>query len=664
MSSDLAPELTPAVDRSSEARRPSVLEHRGTAAVATGLALAAATYALVNLVGGPLGVLVFVALLVLVPTSPVLPTRLALNIALFFGWTPLLWWVSWPVPVNHGAAVLAVAAGVTAAVSVRRSGFAVPRSLMPSVRAADLLLPLAVVASALAVRPWLFVRDAQHALAALLPGADNWAHFGMFMAMRVSGATPLASPNGPDGSAWAFGNYPRGFHGLVASLSEIGAPGLQPGGTAVTVYAHSVGAVIVLAVVLVTATVLSLPGLRDRPWVCLPLLALTWTALLWEPGQKVIANGFANFWLADVAVGVALLLALKDRRPSATVAFAVVGLIVLVSHAWTPLAVLAAPAGLLLLRPCVGRGRRALTGATTLAVVGFGVLASASVLLVLVGRVPVGVLVEVAGGIDGTSPLPTFLLIVAAFVLTLGLPRFLAAGGDGSATGTDVGPGIAARARWLVLTPALAVLMLSALLVAQLHSIGTTSYYFLKLFMGTELVLAVVVPALVALLVVGLVKPVGRRGLALSVVLTTLATMAFGVVRPGDALLFSTTNDGTASIEAPYTSTEMARGILAAVGSSDTTRSLVQDYVPLGPGNAAQMFYPDAWFHAITGSTTDDVMERFDPLRHKALSIGEAAPLMRDMVSRSPSVTFVVAPDQVDAVRAAVPDASVESWAR
>ena len=40
---------------------------------------------------------------------------------------------------------------------------------------------------------------------------------------------------------------------------------------------------------------------------------MTWTGLLWEPGQKVLANGFAPFWLAAVAAGCALLAVAEIR---------------------------------------------------------------------------------------------------------------------------------------------------------------------------------------------------------------------------------------------------------------------------------------------------------------------------------------------------------------
>ena len=72
---------------------------------------------------------------------------------------------------------------------------------------------------------------------------------------------------------------------------------------------------VVLGVLLVTASLLSLRGLRERPMVTFPAVVLMCTALLWEPGQKVFADGFASFWLGAVAAGAALLIAVASPGP-------------------------------------------------------------------------------------------------------------------------------------------------------------------------------------------------------------------------------------------------------------------------------------------------------------------------------------------------------------
>ena len=154
----------------------------------------------------------------------------------------------------------------------------------------------------------------------------------------------------PDGSRWGFNNYPKGFHALTATVSEVTFPRMQADADALVTYAHSVGVVVVLGLVMVTAAILCLPRLRDRPAIAVPVVTLCWTALLWEPGQKVLANGFASFWLATVAAACALLLGLREHRGSVVVQVAAVGgLLICVAHTWTPLALIAAPAALAVL---------------------------------------------------------------------------------------------------------------------------------------------------------------------------------------------------------------------------------------------------------------------------------------------------------------------------
>jgi hypothetical protein len=605
---------------------------------------------------GALAGLLFVALLVLVPTHRALSPRLACNLALFVGWTPVLWWVDWPVAVNHGAAVLAVGVGVLVSKGRRASTRA---KLMPDATRADLLLPLSAVVSGLAVSPWLLVRTPQAALSHLLPGADNWAHFDMFMNLRAYGATSLAMGATPDWSGWAYGTYPQGFHAVVATLSELSNAGLTPGPEGVLVYARTVAVLVVLGTVLVTASVLSLPGVPSRPLVALPLLSLTWTGMVWEPGQKVLADGFANFWLATVAVAVAVLIAVTiERRSHLWSVAAVAGLLLLTCHSWTPLVILALPAVVLVCRRVVGverwRGRRA-AGVLLIAVL--ALTGAAVAVLTLFRTVSVHFLVTVGGGFDGASPLPTFLLTIAACLLPPALSRRLqVAPTDGTLTTAD--RDLSRRVRALLLTPGVGVVVLALLLVAQMRQIGTTSYYFLKMFMGFELVLMVMVPGLVAMLLASVMPRSRSRSVAtaVAVVAALAATQAFGVLGPGRALLFSHTDDGTAAISAPYSRAAMAAGILAAVSATRPSDSFDEEYLPLGRGNALQSFYPDVWFHAMNASATADALERLAALRVPIAGPRQAAPIARRLLVDNPRLRLLVPPAEVDGLRAALDD--------
>ncbi len=337
-----------------------------------------------------------------------------------------------------------------------------------------------------------------------------------------------------------------------------------------------------------TATVLGLRGARGRPLVLLPALVLMWTALLWEPGQKVFANGFTAFWLGAVAAGVALLIAVSSTRPTLPDVAAVAGLLLLVSHCWLPLVVLAAPAAVLVFVPLFGVpwSRRATVAVLLLVAGGLGAMKAA---LVLIETVPLGVLVSADGGYDAPALLPVLMLVLAGSWALLIL-------GSKSSPGSEAVSLRPGQARLLLITPVAGVIMLSALFVVQVRSTGTTAYYFVKLLLGYELILAVVVPALVAGLAVALLPPRKRKlpGILGSVAMSLGALAAFGVITPSQASLFNEDASGTASIAPPYSRAGMADGILAAARANDPSTGFRTVYVALGSASAAELFYPDS----------------------------------------------------------------------
>ena len=523
------------------------------------LVVAVSAYALVvsGVLPEPVSLILVAGLLVTVPSARRLAPRLAVNVALLAGWVPLLWWVDWPMPVNHGAAVIAVvAASLTAYVLASSTPRRRLASLVPRLGVADALLPLGVAVAAAATHPLTFASTPLKALTVLVPGADNWAHFNMFSTMRAHG--PMTGSAGPNGETWAFAEYPKGFHGLVATLSEVTFPDMTTGPQSLVAYAHTVGVVVALGILLITAVVLSLPGLGSRPELAGPAVVVTWTALLWEPGQKVLANGFASFWLGCVAGGSALLLGLvttgQVRQPVRVLAVA--GLLVCVFLHLDAPGIIAAPAAVaVLVRQSRGaelRHRRL----WTVAVLVVGAAAVAKVLTVLFGVVPV-----VPGGrgerLRRHVPLADADLAAPARLRAAELP--------------DVGPDPDRRAldratdrrlRWLTLAPVLGVLSLTALLVLQLRVLGTTSYYFLKYLVGFELILACVTPAVCALLLATVTAAPRRRGLTTvaAALAVALATQAFGNLSAGQALLLSDTDDGTAAVRSPYSRDGDGRG--------------------------------------------------------------------------------------------------------
>jgi hypothetical protein len=625
-----------------------------------GLLTAVATYALLatGTLPGAVPLTLAGVLLAAVPTAPDLSRRLAVNGSVLVGWSPVLWWVRWPVAVDHGALVVALAAGGLAALLTAsdRPGRAA-RGLAPRVHAVDTLLLAAGALALTCTARWAFAGSPRQALAALLPGADNYAHFHMFSTLRAYGATTRAIGDAGDGSGWGFDEYPQGFHALAATLSELMHPALRTGPDALLAYTQVVSVAVVLGLVVLTAAVVSLPGLRQRPLVTLPAVVLTWAAFLWEPGQDLLADGFANFWLAAAAVATALLLALAPRRPLALPeVVAVAGLMVAVAHAWAPLLVLAGPAVLALFHPLRATlGERSLrprlgVAVAVLAVAALGVLKA---LVALFVDVDVKTVVTAFGGIHGTNPAPAFLLLLVGGYACLVAPTVVA-----RRPGAHADPTLARRVRLLGLMPLAGLALGGVLFAAQLRTVGTSSYYFLKFFMGFELVLAAFVPAVLAVLVSSAAprpsRPVLRVGLAL--VATLLATQAFGRFPSHPVPLFDADRDGTASVGAPFSAERIADGIIAAADGSDPAASFRRDYLAIGPDRAAQAFYTDGWYHGVLASLSADTKVRLDVLRVRVDDVEEAAPVARRLLEEHPDVVLVVDPRYVDPLRGLLGD--------
>ena len=600
------------------------------------------------------------------PTAADLAHRIAVNVAVLIGLTPVLWWVPWPVRFNHGALLLALAAGwVTGALvaDVRDRG-GVPRSRL-LLHPTHLLIPLGGLAAALAThRMW--ASRPREALLALLPGGDNWTHFNMFSTIERLGAVPGVRATAPDGSSWAFTNYPRGFHALVASVADLMHPGLHAGPELLVAYVQGTVVVIAMGTVLVVATVLTVPGLRDRPAIAVPTVALTLTGLLWEPGQKVLANGFANFWLAAVTAGCAVVLALMSGRRDAqgsspaVAALGVGALMVGVCHTWTPLVLVALPAGVLVMmraiRPPSRRGpaRVAEMWLPLLALVGCALLALEALVIVLT-TVSVSDVVLAQSGYNGTSPVPTLVFLLVVLLLAALWPQVV---------DRDVGlhPPTAGDVRLSALGPLLGVVALTGLLVLQVRAVGTSSYYFLKFLVGFELSLAVICPALVATALVALVPRRGwRRPLAAAsaVAAALVATQFFGHVGVHDALLFSTTDDGTIGLDGGFNREAIVDGILAAAATPG--HDVDRDYVALGSGNTPLLYYPDAWFHAVTGSTSSRVSTRLTALNVHLATADATAPVARRLLMGDPRLRLVASADQADALRQALADPALGS---
>ena len=215
-----------------------------------------------------------------------------------------------------------------------------------------------------------------------------------------------------------------------------------------------------------------------------------------------------------------------------------------------------------------------------------------------------------------------------------------------------------------MLAPVLGFVSLTALLVAQLQTLGTTSYYFLKYLLGFELILAAFIPAVVGMLLaeITVAAPATKmRRAAWSLVAALVATQCFGHLALQDSLLFSETDDGTAAIAPPYSRAGIARGIIAATSATSPGESFDREYVPCSAGRALQSFYPDGWFHAVNASLSGTVSKRVDLLRKQADSVTEIAELTRQVLATGPTVEVVVDPGCVAGIQGELGDTRLAS---
>jgi hypothetical protein len=590
------------------------------------------------------------------PSSAQLARRVALNGSLVLGWVPVLWWVDWPVSVNHGAAVLAVgsAALVVLGLATVRRGHPLHR-LLPTCRRTDVLIILSGLAAFLVVSRLVLAGSARRVLTILLGGFDNGPHFGMYLMLRKHGATLDALGAAPDGSSWLYASYPQGFHAVVATCADLFVPQPGSGPEELVTYARCVAGVVTFAAMVLTGALVSLPGLRERPLIAFGAVASLCGAFLWEPGVNTLTDGFANFWLGAAAVSTALLLSVSSRGVGSLVeAAAVGGLVLVTAHSWIPLAVFGVPAALALLSRGDGPRppwRARIRVLVPLLLAGLGSLGAAYA--IVAGGVEVQTVVEAAGPIHPPSPVMSLALLVLSLLLI---------GAHAVATGRGHHRGETApwrKVRLMVLVPALGSVVVGVLLAAQLRAIGTTSYYLVKFVVGFDLVLAATVAALGGTLIgrVVRVRPRSRPGTAWAAAYLAFAALLVGGTAAGTLPRIAPAVAGADSAEAQLRVGGMASHILAASRGESTRAALRTEYVAVGAGHAKFVEITDVWYHALTCSATKAVALRTGAIGGlQVTDPASAAQVVETALDHDRRVEVLVAERFVGSIRGHLPE--------
>jgi hypothetical protein len=356
---------------------------------------------------------------------------------------------------------------------------------------------------------------------------------------------------------------------------------------------------------------------------------------------------------------------LSARRPTLVAESAAIsGLLMVAAHSWTPLAVLAAPAALVVLRRGRrGPGRRSvvpwLFGLGLLGLAGAGGLRA---LLAIVRQVEVTEVVVATGGGQTSSVLPLLILLIVSGYVSLSFASWLRRLSPEPEDDT-----LTFAVTTMLWTPLVGAAVLVPLLVAQLRAIGTTAYYFAKFVVGLELVLVPVTATLCGLLVAATL-PVQRKRLrpvAVSIVLAAGATQLLGHLAWRDVAMVSPPSALPDHSGVPVR-LEAGAGDLLAASSAASADSHHVDYLALRSGHSAQLYLPDAWFHALSGGLTTDTFARMRQLDVMVTGMPDAATVARKLLADRPDTRVLVAPEFVAPLRheLSAPDlaARVTTW--
>ncbi|MFJ6002744.1 hypothetical protein [Arthrobacter sp. NPDC092385] len=466
------------------------------AAAGIGVFLVIVVLRLAGFLDGVVMIGVFGLILLAFPTSTSLSRRILLALPPVLGFVPLLWWVpALFTVVDYGTFLLAMAAGAFAAwvawASARPGELG---RLIPELGPLDALPVLTGAAAVVTQLPMLTARSADRALSLLSLNWDNASHFMMYSTLQARDRVIPLLGTAADGSRWSFQDYPQGFHAVLATASQLAfGPATLGPETAVLAFARLSAAVTVVAAVLVSAGLASLPVMRRRPAVSLSVVAAVSAGWVFGPGAMAYHHGFPNFYLGVALVISAVLVVSTMDKPLLPLPLAALGgAAVGVAQNWVILLVFLVPLPLVLILPWRRARWRARWSVWAAA------LATAALTLVGVGlalwqisEIEVSTVIEATGGVPRPKVFETAAVLVACAVLSvLAYPR----------RGAMSASLLQARVPLLVLAAgSIFALWFGGV---QLIEAGKLSYYVLKFLIAFELV-ALVLAATALAVVLG-----------------------------------------------------------------------------------------------------------------------------------------------------------------
>lgn len=476
-------------------------------------------------------------LVLILPTARILSQRILFNGLILAGMVPVLWWLPERLlGTDHGTLLLAVLAGtltwwVLSARSVRQR----LRRLLPKVAWIDSVPFLAATLSALSLFTMLTIRTAADALSIMMSRWDYQSHFSIYYMIRSHGEVIPTIPRGTAGESWGFGEYPQGFHTLLATVSDILRPSVISIDSELVSYINQQALCSVATVLIVVAGMCALPAVRRRASVMAPGIAIATAAWVYGPGSIPVYEGFGNFYLACGMATATVLALLTFQRRVPVVGVAAVGAgVVGICNNWLLLVSLIA-ALLTTKLWSVVRHRHEYSR-------NWWVLAVAATAFTLLGAaLPILQVIPLIGesqkilDAPGGIAVPDFglALLTLALALVLGYGNSTALARTASRRLRMERIDVSRASLGLLIPIALCV----GLAVSQSINNGAISYYFYKYLIAVLLLawpLAVVAAAALIPLRVPGEEPVRRPGLAVALcALAVTGTQVFGFAVPG-----------------------------------------------------------------------------------------------------------------------------------
>ncbi|MDJ0351163.1 hypothetical protein QMG72_00340 [Pseudarthrobacter sp. PH31-O2] len=267
------------------------------------------------------------ALLLLLPTARTVSHRILYGGLIAVGFIPLSWWLPQRIlGTDHGTLLLAVVSAFLAWWIVSGKSYARrAQRLLPRVQVIDFVPFLAATLSALSLGTMLAIRSPLDALSLMTSRWDYQSHFSIYYMIRSHGEVIPTIPTGTDGAAWGFGEYPQGFHALLATLSNVVQPSITSLDAELVSFVTLQAAACVMTLLIVVAGLCALPSVRRRPAVMAPGIALASAAWIYGPGSIPVYEGFGNFYMACGMATATVLTLLTFRRRVPAIGVAVVG---------------------------------------------------------------------------------------------------------------------------------------------------------------------------------------------------------------------------------------------------------------------------------------------------------------------------------------------------